>query len=113
MGAQEDFNGYALRLAYKMGKFEPVVRYSYAKADVFQIDVDELVRRGPPPAAAGPGNRNPNTGDNEIESYYVGLNYYYNKAVSLMLGYEVAEAEDNSGYEVDVDGFRARIKILW
>ncbi|HKK17467.1 MAG TPA: porin, partial [Opitutales bacterium] len=102
----EDFNGYALRLAYKLGKFEPVVRYSYGKADMFEIDVDELVRRAPK-------GTNPSSGDNEIESYYAGLNYYYNKAVSLMLGYEIAEAEDDSGYEVDVDGFRARVKVLW
>lgn len=108
----EDFNGYALRLAYQMGKFEPVVRYSYGKSDAFEIDVDELIRRAPGPGAA-PNDRNPDSGDNEIESYYVGLNYYYNKAVSLMLGYEIADAEDDTGYDVDVDGFRARLKLLW
>lgn len=102
----EDFNGYALRLAYQIEKFEPVVRYSYGKADIFEIDVDELIRRAPK------GGK-PVGGDNEIESYYVGLNYYYNKAVSLMLGYEIADAEDDTGYEVDVDGFRARVKVLW
>jgi hypothetical protein len=52
--------------------------------------------------------------DNEINAYYLGLNYYYNSAVSLLVGYEIAEAENGAGTdEVDVDGFRARLKVLW
>ena len=35
LGNQGDVDGYALRAAYKMGKFEPVVRYSHVKADTF------------------------------------------------------------------------------
>lgn len=106
MGDQEDFNGYALRLAYQIGKFEPVVRYSYAKADLFEIDTEELVRRAPKGGTV-------NGGDNEIESYYLGVNYYMNKAVSFMLGYEIAETDSDTNDEVEVDGLRARVKVLW
>jgi len=105
LGNQGDVDGYALRAAYKMGKFEPVVRYSYVKADTFEIDTDELIRRAP--------SVNVDGADAEIDSYYVGVNYYHNKAVSLMLGYEIADAEDSAGNTNDVDGLRARVQVLW
>jgi len=106
LGNQGDVDGYALRAAYKMGKFEPVVRYSHVKADTFEIDTDELIRRAPKGGTV-------TGGDNEIDSFYVGLNYYHNKAVSFMVGYEMAETDSDTGDEVDVDGFRARVQILW
>jgi phosphate-selective porin len=105
LGNQGDVDGYALRAAYKMGKFEPVVRYSHVKADTFQINTDELIRRAPSVKVDG--------ADAEIDSYYVGVNYYHNKAVSLMLGYEIADAEDSAGNTNDVDGLRARVQVLW
>ena len=105
LGNQGDVDGYALRAAYKMGKFEPVVRYSHVKADTFEIDTDELIRRAP--------SVNVDEADAEIDSYYVGVNYYHNKAVSLMLGYEIADAEDSAGNTNDVDGLRARVQVLW
>ena len=105
LGNQGDVAGYALRAAYKMGKFEPVVRYSHVKADTFEIDTDELIRRAPSVKVDG--------ADAEIDSYYVGVNYYHNKAVSLMLGYEIADAEDSAGNTNDVDGLRARVQVLW
>ena len=105
LGNQGDVAGYALRAAYKMGKFEPVVRYSHVKADTFEIDTDGLIRRAPSVKVDG--------ADAEIDSYYVGVNYYYNKAVSLMLGYEIADAEDSAGNTNDVDGVRARVQVLW
>ncbi len=106
LGNQGDVDGYALRAAYKMGKFEPVVRYSHVKADTFVIDTDELIRRAPNGGTV-------TGGDNEIDSFYVGLNYYHNKAVSFMVGYEMAETDSDTGDEVDVDGVRARVQILW
>ena len=106
LGNQGDVDGYALRAAYKMGKFEPVVRYSHVKADTFEIDTDELIRRAPNGGTV-------TGGDNEIDSFYVGLNYYHNKAVSFMVGYEMAETDSDTGDEVDVDGVRARVQILW
>jgi phosphate-selective porin len=105
LGNQGDVDGYALRAAYKIGKFEPVVRYSYFEADTFEIDTDELIRRAPKTSIDGPGG--------ELDSYYFGVNYYYNKAVSLMLGYEVADAENSAGDEVEIDGMRARVQVLW
>lgn len=107
LGNQGDVDGYALRAAYKMGKFEPVVRYSHVKADTFEIDTDELIRRAPKGGTVDTG------GDNEIDSFYVGLNYYHNKAVSFMVGYEMAETDSDTGDEVDVDGVRARVQVLW
>lgn len=106
LGNQGDVDGYALRAAYKMGKFEPVVRYSYVKADTFEIDTDELIRRAPKGGTV-------TGGDNEIDSFYVGLNYYHNKSVSFMAGYEMADTDSATGDEVEVDGFRARVQILW
>ena len=106
LGNQGDVDGYALRAAYKMGKFEPVVRYSHVKADTFEIDTDELIRRAPKGGTV-------TGGDNEIDSFYVGLNYYHNKAVSFMVGYEMAETDSDAGDEVDVDGVRARVQVLW
>ncbi|HAV12026.1 MAG TPA: hypothetical protein DCX06_00830 [Opitutae bacterium] len=102
----EDVDGYSVRVAYKIGKFEPVVRYSHVSSDMFVIDTDELIRRAPSGGTVSGGN-------NEIDSYYVGLNYYHNKAVSFMVGYEFAETDSDTDDEVDVDGLRARLQILW
>jgi phosphate-selective porin len=107
LDAAEDAAGYSLRVAYKFDKFEPVFRYSHLKNDTFVIDADELIRRAPSDGASATG------GDNEIDSYYFGLNYYYNKAVSLMVGYEMAETDSDTGDEVELDGLRARLQILW
>ena len=107
MDDQEDAEGYSLRVAYKLDKFEPVFRYSHLKNDTFVIDADELIRRAPSDGASATG------GDNEIDSYYFGFNYYYNKAVSLMVGYEIAETDSDTGDEVEIDGLRARLQVLW
>jgi len=107
MDDQEDAEGYSLRVAYKLDKFEPVFRYSHLKNDVFEIDSDELIRRAPS------GGATIDDDNNEIDSYYFGLNYYYNKAVSLMAGYEMAETDSDDGDEVEIDGLRARLQILW
>lgn len=90
-----------------MDKFEPVIRYSFLKADSFQIDTDERIRRAPKGATVSGG-------DNEIESFYLGLNYYYRKAATFMAGYENAEATNGAGTDTaEVDGFRARVQVLW
>ena len=107
MDDQEDAEGYSLRVAYKFDKLEPVFRYSHLKNDVFEINSDELIRRAPGEGATIDDD------NNEIDSYYFGLNYYYNKAVSLMAGYEMAETDSDDGDEVEIDGLRARLQILW
>lgn len=106
MGAAEEVNGYALRLSYRHGRFEPVVRYTWVKSDLFEIDTDELIRRAPNGGTV-------TGGDNELSSYYLGVNYYYNKSVSFMLGYEVAETDSDTNDEVEVEGARARLQVLW
>ncbi|MGJ8638850.1 MAG: porin [Opitutaceae bacterium] len=107
LDGMDSVDGYSIRVAYKFDKFEPVFRYSHLSSDTFEIDTDELIRRAPD------GGTVSGT-DNEIDSYYVGLNYYHNKAVSLMVGYEHAESENDAGTdEAEVDGLRARLQILW
>ncbi|MFP4167178.1 MAG: porin [Opitutales bacterium] len=102
----EDVDGYALRASYRLDKFEPVVRYAHLKADSFEIDSDELIRRAPS------GGTVSGT-DNEIDSFYVGLNYYISPAVTFMAGYEYAEAENAQGADVEINGFRSRLQLLW
>jgi hypothetical protein len=71
-----DSAGYAVRVAYKIDKFEPVIRYSHLKNDSFLVDTDELIRRAPEGDLGGGIRRSDVTGgDNEIDSFYVGLNY--------------------------------------
>jgi hypothetical protein len=41
------------------------------------------------------------------------VNYYHNKAVSLMLGYEIAEVDYDGDDEDEIEGFRSRVQILW
>ncbi|MDQ8194303.1 porin [Coraliomargarita sp. SDUM461004] len=112
MGDEEDVTGYALRASYKFNKFEPVIRYSYIETDSFDIDTDELIRRAPTDTdnlsltgASGIGK--------EMHSFYLGANYYYSPAVTFMAGYEVADVETDADDEADVDGFRARVQVLW
>ena len=107
LGSKGEVNGFALRASYRKGDFEKVIRYANAKADSFVIDSDELIRRAPSGGSI-PGI------DNEIDSFYVGLNYYYSKAVTLMAGYEMAESSNAAGDDTaDINGFRARIQVLW
>lgn len=105
MGDQEDADGYAIRVAYKNGKFEPVFRYAYLETDQFEIDTDNLIRRAPGGVKTSAG---------ELTSYYFGINYYPSKATSFMVGYEIAEAESKDKTEKDeIDGLRARLQVLW
>lgn len=97
-------SGFAIRASYKLGKFEPVIRYTALEQDDANIDFDELIRRSNDSA----------TGATELESLYVGVNYHYSKSVKFMLGYEDASAEDADGNEVnDTTGFRARLQLLF
>ena len=85
----------------------PVFGYSHLKNDAYEIDSDELIRRAPSEGATIDDD------NNEIDSYYFGLNYYHNNAVSLMAGYEMAETDSDGGDEVEIDGLRARLQVLW
>lgn len=107
LDAFDKVSAYTFRASYKIDKIEPVFRYAHVKADTFVIDTDELIRRAPN------GGTVAGT-DNEIDSYYFGANYYLSKATTLMLGYEIANAENSAGTdEADVDGLRARVQVLW
>ncbi len=112
-----DVDGYSLRASYKVNNFEPVIRYSHLKADKFEIDTDELIRRAPSGGTAGglgaSQTFSANGTENEIDSFYFGVNYYYSKAVTFLAGYEIAESEAANGTDNKVDGFRARVQVLW
>ena len=54
-----------------------------------------------------------NSGDKELESIYLGLNYYYSKAVTFMVGYEKAEALLDDSKTTEIDGLRTRVQVLW
>lgn len=98
--------GYHVTLSYRAGSWEPVVRYTYVDADGSStgIDEDELIRRAPSGVTAS---------DEELSAVYLGVNYHFNKAVKFMLGYEMAETEGTGGEEVEIDGVRARVQLLW
>lgn len=102
-----DSEGFAVRASYRMGKWEPVVRYAYLQNDEVEIDGDELVRRSSDAGFEVAGT------DNEIQSVYFGVNYHHSKAVKFMAGYEIADAENDEGDELEIDGFRARVQLLW
>jgi len=110
LGDHGDVDGYSLRASYKFDKFEPVVRFSYLETDDFYVDVDELIRRAP--SGTDQLVTSTNAG-NEIDSFYFGANYYYSKAVTFMAGYEKADAKNDAGKDIEVDGFRTRVQVLW
>ncbi|MFL2835097.1 MAG: porin [Coraliomargaritaceae bacterium] len=104
LGEGNDSEGYSLRASIRNGKWEPVIRYSSVESD-WKVDSDELIRRAPSGGSlSGLGG--------ELDSTYVGLNYYYSKAVTFMAGYEDAESTDGTT-TYDMDGLRARVQVLW
>ena len=112
MDDQENVTGYSIRASYKIDKFEPVIRYSYVETDSFDIDTDELIRRAPSDTDNADFSKTPGVGK-DIASFYFGANYFYSPALTFMAGYEIADAETDSGDEAEVDGFRARVQVLW
>lgn len=110
MDAAGDFRGYALRASYRMAKFEPVFRYAYLETEAFVIDMPALIRRAPEP---GGGFDTIPVGDNELNSLYFGLNYHHSASIKFMSGYEIAEGEPENGDDYEVNGFRARVQLLW
>lgn len=104
-------NAYTLTASTRMGKWEPVARYSYVETDsaAYDIDFDELIRRSPSTAKVNAAQNN----EAEVSSLYLGVNYHVSKSVKYMFGYEMAEAENESGAEQDINGFRARIQLLF
>lgn len=105
-GDDADTDAFAILAAYKFGKFEPVLRYSFVDSDA-PIDSDNLIRRAPEAL-----NNTDVAG--EIYSIYAGVNYYHNDAVKASLGYEYAESENEDGETTDeISGIRARIQVLF
>lgn len=110
-GRDAGIDAFSIRVSYLHDKtWEPVIRYSYVEADNKAlgniVDYDELIRRAPENTAT-------NSGD-ELESWYIGLNYHMvGHAVKFMGGYEMAEGERQGGAKTDIQGFRARVQVLF
>lgn len=105
-----DADGYAFRVSYRLHDFEPVLRFAHLDTDDYVVDLPELIRRAPEPGSAF--DTIP-AGNNQLDSFYFGLNYHYSSAVKFMSGYEIAQGEADNGDDYDADGFRARVQLLW
>ena len=108
-----DTDGYSLRASFKNGKWEPVIRYSTVSSN-FLIDSDELIRRAPVGGTVGRDDDETAFNDDaELKSTYVGINYYYSKAVTFMAGYEDAESTILGSNPIEMSGLRTRVQVLW
>lgn len=104
-GVTRNPNGYNITGLLKASeKLEFVTRYSALDTDGRNVRVSD-------------GFRNINaasTDFNEVDSVYVGVNYYFNKNnAKVQVGYEMADLENLSGVKGDVDIFRAQVQILF
>ena len=81
-----------------------MIRFSSVQS-YWKVSSYELIRRAPSGGSlSGQGG--------ELDSTYVGINYYYSKAVTFMAGYEDAESTDGTTTYA-MDGLRARVQVLW
>jgi len=102
----EDFDGFSVRASYRMGSWEPVIRYS--KLDTTgEIDTSDLARR-----SAGTTDYGVFAAGNEVEQIAIGVNYHVSKATKFMFGYEMNEFSGDAG-DQDISGFRFRLQLLW
>ena len=87
--------------------WELVYRFSNVNSDDDTVNAKEIIRRA-------------NVGDDtvdEMDQHYIGVNYLFQgHDTKLMLGYEINELEDTAGdggTDVDANGLRARLQILF
>ena len=108
-GADHDHNGYSIQGSYALsnaplGSWELVYRYSTVENDNGFVSAKEIVRRA-------------NVGESEVDEvdqHYIGVNYLFNgHDAKLMVGYEMNELTENGLKVEELDGFRARVQILF
>ncbi len=107
-GTDEEHAGYMVQAAYSIeGGWELVYRFSNVNAADDAVNAKEIIRRA---------NVDDDTVD-EMDQHYIGLNYLFQEHdTKLMLGYEINELEDTSGdggSDVDANGLRAQLQILF
>ncbi|MFP6900195.1 MAG: porin [Opitutales bacterium] len=107
--ADQEHAGYMVQASYDIdGSWELVYRFSTVEGSAADtVSAKEIIRRA---------NVNDAMVD-EMDQHYIGVNYLFQgHDVKLMLGYEINELEDtagDSGTDVDADGLRARLQILF
>ncbi len=107
-GADQEHAGYMIQAAYDVeGGWELVYRFSNVNAADDTVNAKEIIRRA-------------NVGDDtvdEMDQHYIGVNYLFQgHDTKLMLGYEINELEDtpgDGGSDVDANGLRAQLQILF
>lgn len=100
-----DVYGFTLMPAYMVtDNVELVAAYSIIDTDNADLlDADDLVRRS-----------NVKSKYSEGDSYYLGFNYFiFENDLKLSGGYEITQFEDSTGEEVEIDGVRFRLQILF
>ena len=106
--ANQEHAGYMVQSSYDLdGSWQLVYRFSNVNAADDTVNAKEIIRRA-------------NVGDDtvdEMDQHYIGLNYLFQgHDTKLMLGYEINELEDTSGdggSDVDANGLRAQLQILF
>jgi phosphate-selective porin OprO and OprP len=104
----QEHAGYMIQTSYDFDdSWELVYRFSNVNGEDDTVNAKEIIRRA-------------NVGDDtvdEMDQHYFGINYLFQgHDTKLMLGYEINELEDTSGdggTDVDANGMRARLQILF
>jgi hypothetical protein len=100
--------GWVIQPSYKFNdQWELVAHYANLDADAgLDIDLGTTTRRA---------NEGAQVLFEEADQYYIGANWFINgNDVKLTFGYEIADYEGTAGAaDADVDGFRARLQLLF
>ncbi len=104
----QEHAGYMIQTSYDFDdSWELVYRFSNVNSDDDTVNAKEIIRRA-------------NVGDDtvdEMDQHYIGVNYLFQgHDTKLMLGYEINDMEDtvgDGGTDVDANGLRARLQILF
>jgi len=105
----QEHEGYMIQASYDIeGGWQLVYRFSSVEGSTADtVNAKEIIRRS-------------NVGDDtvdEMDQHYIGVNYLFQgHDAKLMLGYEINELKDTAGdggTDVDANGLRARLQILF
>jgi phosphate-selective porin OprO/OprP len=110
-GADHDHKGYSVQGSYAinnapLGAWELVYRYSTVENSDGYVSAKEIVRRANVGRYKGEVD--------EVDQHYFGVNYLFNgHDAKLMVGYEMNDLTENGLKVEELDGFRARVQILF
>jgi len=122
--------GFTITPSYKINdNWELVARYSYLDTDGRGVAISDVVVNGADPAFAGSATAAPTF--NDVQSYYLGLNWYPlgGTSIKFALGYEFSQFNNRAtaltsagtgtvpvgltGPRANVSGFRARLSLVF